>query len=172
MKKLFIATIALAFYTATALAAGPTLIRLEVWAQEPGESPTTVKMNLPIRMLEAMRPTINEALADIHFEKEEFDLIAIWREVRDYGPHEYLQVKDGNHNINVATTETHLLITGVSDEQGDIEVTIPLTLMDMLVDTQSGELDFDAFLADLAFYQDQDLLTITGDNLSVRAWVE
>ncbi len=168
MKKKILAAFTLLLTASFALAADP-FIKFELKDFSSGETPTEVKISLPFGMLEALKPTIDNALNEVELHDNEIDLRAIWQEVKNAGPNEYVSIKDGDKSVQVATTETHIVIK-VDEDGEDINVTIPLALADALLGQEHP--DFDKVIDTLLEFRGQDLLTITGSKIEARAWIE
>ena len=151
-----------------------TLMAAQVFAASPmikfelvdntGDTPTEVKLSFPIGIVEAMRPAFEDAVNEIDVDGHDIDFRAIWEEVRNAGPNEYVDVTTEEANVRVATTDTQLVIDveGLDGEEvQNVKVTVPLSLGDFLF---GGEVvDFDGIIDELASMQGQTLVTIEGD---------
>ena len=155
MKKLMsIATLSL-ICTLSALAADP-VIHVQVTEPESGQN---MDLRLPLTMLESLKPTIEQALTDLDIEGQEIDIRAIWQEIKDAGPNTYLDLS-GEHNVNVSTTETHLVVKVTGDDQ--VDVSLPLAVCDALLGP--GGVDFELIMETLASMQGEELISVNGSN--------
>jgi hypothetical protein len=118
MKKSIIAATVALMIAPTALA-GSAFIRFEMIEYKNDEAPTEVKMRIPLSLFSALSGQINEAISEVELENEDFDLRAIWAEVRAAGPNEYVTVNSEDARIRIATTETHVEIQA-TDEEGHV----------------------------------------------------
>lgn len=148
----------------------PKFFRLEI-VEYTNEEPTEVKLRIPFSMVEALRPALQKALQDIEFGDQNLDLRAIWEELKATGPHDYLEVKGKDGNFKISTTETHLVIQADETKEGKVEIRFPLSLGELLLGARE-DLDVDSILEELANFTQEDLMTIEGDRMELRAWIE
>ena len=169
MKKLITAMTLILAIGGWATAQTP-MIRLSVQESSLGDEPTAIELTLPLTMLQAMKPTIQEALQNIDMETEgHLDIYAIWQEIKNVGPNEYVTIEDGNETVRVFTTETHLMVN-VNQSDGEIELSVPLAVVDAILGQE--EMDVEALIATLESMQGQDLVTVVGTDVNVRVWIE
>ena len=165
MKKAMMTILTLAIFTATTFAASPAMIRLEMNEKEQG---TEVKVNLPFSLLEVVKPQIEEALGNAELNGE-VDIKAIWAELKAAGSHEFVNVKSADATVVVSTNETHVLVQ-VEGEGKNMNLSAPIALGDLLF--SSDTVDVTALMEGLKEFQGQDLLTITGDQVDLKIWID
>ena len=168
MKKLATALMTLLFAIPFVAAGDGQFIKFELTETSKSETPTEVKLSLPFSMLEALRPQFEKALSEIEFDGHEIDLKAIWQEVKNTGPNDYVEVRDEQGTVLVSTTATHIVIKIDHDEK--MNISVPLALGDAFLGGQ--QINFDEVLDTLMALKGQDLLTISGDTVNARAWIE
>jgi len=166
MKKLIFATLTM-LLTAQFSLAQSSFLKFELVDNTSGDTPTEVKVSIPLGMLEAMRPTFDDAMGHVEFEQHGVNLREIWQEVQAAGPNEYVNITEGDQTVRVSTTDTHIVVQVEGDE--NINLTIPLALGDAILGGEN--VDFDQVMEALNGMNGQDLLTITGD-ITARAWIE
>ena len=170
MRKTLITTALALILVPAALAQENTFLRFEMVAYETDEAPTEVKLRIPLSLIAAFDTQIDEAIEEVRMHNENLDLRAIWAEVRAAGPNEYVYVNSEDTKLNISTTETHVRILATDDENREITALIPLALGDLLFG--SDQSNAQELIAVLATFTDQDLLTIEGDGIDARAWIE
>ncbi len=172
MKLKTLASMFIALFAATLVFASnpPKFFRLEL-VEYSSEEPTEVKLRIPFTMVSALRPTLQDALDDVHLGDEDIDLRAIWEEVKAVGPHDFLEVKSKDGDFKVSTTQTHLVILAEETDEGAVTIRFPLSLGELLLGAREN-VDVDLLLEELAKFTDEDLMTIEGDRMELRAWIE
>ena len=165
MKKSILVTLIAGLFFASAAQAAQPMIHVSV----EGADDQDIKVQVPIAMLEAFRPAITDALSQASLENHEIDFRALWQEMKAAGPNEYVNINNGDGQITVSTTQTHLVVNGDQDDQ-QFHVQVPLSLGDALF---SGEqVDFDALLATLSQLEGQDLINVNSSEAKIRVWVQ
>ncbi len=142
-----------------------------------GDHGETVKINVPLSMARAMLSMIQTdefhggRISLDHADLGEIDLRQMLTALRDAPDAEYVTVRDGDESVRVAKEGDFLLVNAEEDD-GRIRVRVPMEVVEALVSSGSNELDLAAALDALAKYTDGDLVTIEGDDESVRVWID
>ena len=174
MKKFIITVITAVLFTVPFATAGTNtsqLLHFELSETSNNEQPTEVKLRIPMSLLKALQPNIQEALDNAEFQNDQVDLQALWQEVKKAGPNQFIDINNAQEgHVNVSTTETHLLVKVTNSPQGDMSIEIPLELGDLFL-AKEGPRQFDEMLQTLETFEG-DLLRITGTNINARAWVD
>lgn len=170
MKKTILILTTLIFSSLLALANEPKMLHVDMRIIEDEAEPVSIQLNFPISLVQTMAPNITEALENVETEGKDVDLRAIWRDVRAAGPNEYVNVNKSDVHIKVSTTATEVRIEIDSEEQGLIKVTMPLALGDLILGGQ-GNVTVEQIMASLENWQG-DLVTITGDKVNGRVWID
>ena len=165
MKKSILVTVIAGLFFASAAQAAQPMIHVSV----EGAQEQNIKVQVPISMLEAFRPAITDALGQASHGNQEIDFRELWQQIKAAGPNEFVNIQNGDGNISVSTTETHLVVNG---DQGaeQFHVTVPLTLGDALFEGE--QVDFDALMATLEQMQGQDLINVNSSDAQIRVWVQ
>ncbi|MDJ0838083.1 MAG: hypothetical protein QNK37_16325 [Acidobacteriota bacterium] len=170
MKKVFVAALTALFFLPTLTAAeAAKFLRFEM-VETSNETPTEVKLRIPLSLLAAFTEKIDEAVAEVELNDQDIDFKAVWDEVRAAGPNEYLEINSEDTYLKVTTTETHVKVDATGDNGEAVTASFPLALGDLLF--SYGDLSSGDLLNELAQMTGQDLLTLEGDTVSARAWVE
>ncbi len=172
MKRALLTALIAGLAAQLAFASGPAKVfRMELVETKSGEEPTEVKLRVPLSLVRAMAPKLQEALNDADFEAKGINFREVWQEVRDAGPNHYVEVKHEDGTFNVSTTETHLLIEADEENEGKVNIKVPLALGDLLFNLEQP-IDVEEALDALSNMEGQDLIVITGDHINMRAWIE
>ena len=169
MKRFLVAVVAALTIAPVALAQSNTFIRFEMIQYETDGEPTEVKLRIPLSLVAAFGTQIDEAISEVEMESHDIDFRAIWAEVRAAGPNEYVTVNSDDTQLRIATTDTHVRVNATDDDGHTVNAKIPLALGDLLF---GNDLDAESLVATLATFTDQDLLTVEGDRMEARAWIE
>ncbi len=160
--------------------AAPAERYLHVRVEDPtkGES---VNVNVTLSMAEKILPAINNA--NIHdgkvaihkAEMNGVDLRAVLDAVRTAPDNEFVTVTEKDANVRVAKANGNIIVRVTDKNKKDehVEVTIPIKIVDALVDTaKNDELDVAAALRALSDAGDVMLVTVHDATESVRVWVD
>jgi hypothetical protein len=169
MKRLLIAATAALMIAPVTLAQANTFIRFEMIQYEMDAEPTEVKLRIPLSLVAAFGTQIDEAISQVEMESQEIDFRAIWAEVRAAGPNEYVTVNSEDTQLQIATTDYHVTVDATDDKGHMVKAKIPLALGDLLF---GSPMDTQTLIDTLATFTDQDLLTVEGDRIEARAWIE
>ncbi len=167
--KLKIFAIAVFAVFSVAASAGTNFLNVDIQATE-GESGTTdMSMRIPMGLLHVMAPQLGEALGKVDIQHEGLDLAQMWELIRETGPNRYAEIESKEADVTIETTETHLLISITDTPEGDLSVTMPLALGDVLFGNENAEpQELIAALEDL----EGDLVTIEGEMIQGRVWMD
>ena len=157
----------------TALAADP-MLHVEMRVTEEGQAePIEINLNIPFGLLRSMAPNVQEHIGEINLgEHESVDLQAIWQEIRNAGPNNYVDIKSEDADVVVSTTESHVNIDVTSAEEGNIKIRVPLALGDLLfANANLEEIDIEELIDSLS-EMEGDLVTIEGDRVNGRVYID
>ena len=170
MKNTFKLTMILLVTASAMTVFGQTQKTINIDFQE--KDGVTMNMSLPISVLESVKPKIEEVLAAVRNHEHEIDFVSIWQAVKDAGPTEYFEMKSHDADLNVSTTETHLMVKIDEKEEGhQIDVILPLALCDALF-SNLDHIDYDGIIQALVSLEGQDLVRITSESINGRVWIE
>jgi len=102
------------------------------------------------------------------------DLRRAWRELQDGPDATYLTVNDPESKVRIAKRGDYLELraTERNGKRESVEARIPLPVMAALLSGSGDELNVEAALRELARSGEGELLTVTGDDETVRIWVD
>lgn len=160
------------------------------WIHVRVDSPTSkgemVRINVPLELAEKVLPTINKdrlqggRIKINRAEINDVDLRAIMDAIRSSKDGEFVTVQKSDGDVRVAKQGGQLLIhvteTCHDDKKGDhknhVEIKIPMKVVDALLSAGKDELDLVAALHVLAAQGDTELVSVKGDDNTVRVWVD
>ena len=177
MKKKTILDTALA----AALIAGPASaadlwFHVEVNGGKHGEQAT---INLPLSMVDTLAPMISgraHAAGHVRLDDRDYsvaELRRIWRELEAGPDATYVTVNDRDSKVRIAKRGNYLVMEANDRAEGeDVQARIPLSVMRALLSGSGDELNVGAALEALAAEGAGELVTVTGDEETVRIWVD
>ncbi|MCK4412999.1 MAG: hypothetical protein KAY32_05610 [Candidatus Eisenbacteria sp.] len=139
----------------------------------------TVRVNLPFQLIEAVLPLIDvddfergRVRIDIdEFDVDDIDFPALIDALRESEEGEYVTVESHDENVRVTKQGEHLLIN-IEDGRERVEVRVRLAVVDALFSGEPDELDILAAVQALGDEEECDLVTVHGDDETVRIWVD
>lgn len=183
-KKFFGIALIAAGLTAQAAFAGSRAtddLWLHVKVHDANED-SRVTINLPLSVIEKAGPMIpREARTSgrIRFEDEDFtvdELREIWREVQSKPDATFITVDERDSKVRIAKRGNTLHVFAVDKGKGrgneEVEIKIPVPVIDALLSGSGEELNISAAIQALARQGAGELMTVTGDDETVRIWVD
>ena len=165
------------------LAAFPAAARdrwLHVKIEQTKDEPQTVRVNLPLALIESAIPLLESEQFDgskIKIGDESWDkarLKTLWDEVKRAEGGEYVTVESGSESVRVAKIGD-LLTIKVRDSrrgEGKVDVKIPLAVVDALLSGSGDQLNIVAAVRALGSRGDGQLVAIDDDSSVVRVWID
>lgn len=149
----------------------PLFFHLEAVEYTENETPNEIKLNIPMSLIRAFQPNVDDALADVDFGGyyEQFRLA--WQEVKETGPFTVVEIVDEDQRLRVSTTETHVVINATGPDYGTAVAKVPLAIGDTLFN-MGTTLSFDQVINEIEALAGQDLLTVESDKLDMRIWID
>jgi hypothetical protein len=150
----------------------------------------TVRVNVPLEMAEKVLPAINKDR--LHNGKVKFDdhdmngvdLKVLLDAVRTSKDGEYVTVQSSDNDVRVAKQNGYMFVhvtdkgsdhsdkKGKSSEKSQVEVKIPMKVVDALFSAGKDELDILAALRALSAHGDTELVSVKSDENTVRVWLD
>lgn len=140
-----------------------------------------VRVNVPLSMAEKVIPAINKGQLQngkIHingdFKANDIDIRALLAAARSAPEGEFVSVQQPNEEVHVAK-EHGKFVAHVVDKGGKerVDVTVPWEVAQALIsDTTDNQLNLSAAIKALESIGDTTLVTVTGEDESVRIWVD
>jgi ribonuclease HI len=168
-------------FAATAVLAATTQRYLHVRVNNP-VTHEMVRVNVPLSLAEKVIPAINHGklrngkVECNGFSADQVNLKAILDALKTAPEGEFVTVQESNSNVRVAKEHGELVVH-VADKKGkgkeNVDVTIPWAVAQALAsDTDENELNVEAAIKALENAGDVTLVAVTGDNETVRIWVD
>lgn len=158
-------------------AAADLWLHLKVDGERGGEK---VMINLPVAMvknLAGMIPDDARSPGRVRIHDRDYDVSELrraWREL-EHGPDTtYLSVNEPDSHVRIAKRGNYLELRATDrGRKGEtVEARVPLPVVAALLSGGGDELNVDAALQELARLGEGELLTVTGDEDTVRIWVD
>ena len=176
-SRLVISSLLLTLALSPALGASDDLW-LHVFVQESGDEAETVKVNIPMALVESVLPLIDHE----HLSKgklniteelgaEGIDLREIWEAVRNTKDGDFVTVESKDESVRVSKSQGFLKVD-VEEDGEKIRVRVPLDVVGALFSGEDGELDILAAVRALGKYKGQDLVTVEGGSETIRVWID
>ncbi len=141
----------------------------------------TVRVNVPLELAEKVLPAINKdrlhagkvKIDDAHV--NDVDLRALVEAIRTSKDGEFVTVQSNDCEVRVAKQNNHLIIH-VLDKQNskksEVEVKVPMKVIDALFSAGKDELDLVAALHALSAQGDTELVSVKDHENTVRVWLD
>jgi hypothetical protein len=143
----------------------------------------TVRVNIPLELAETVLPTINKnhlhngkvTIDQAHM--NDVDVRALINAIRTAKDGEYVTVQGRDQDVRVAKEGGRLLVR-VKDNQSsksnksEVDIKIPMHVIDALFSAGKDELDVVAGLHALASLGDTELVSVKSDDSTVRVWMD
>jgi hypothetical protein len=166
---------------AVALPAGAgtgTASWIHVSVDEGGAKASTVRVNLPLAVVEAATPmvkaeldkTVKHEVKDAGLDKAR--LIEMWKAVKDAGDAEFVTVREGDDHVRVAKIKNKLVVKVDEGGKENVTVEIPGEVVDALLSGPGEELDVAAAIEVLKRQGHGTLVTVDDKDSKVRVWID
>jgi hypothetical protein len=141
----------------------------------------TVRVNVPLELAEKVLPAINKnrlhdgkvRIDDAHV--NDVDLRALVDAIRTTKDGEFVTVQSNDCDVRVAKQSNHLIVH-VLDKQNskksEVEVKVPMKVIDALFSAGKDELDLVAALHALSAQGDTELVSVKDHENTVRVWLD
>ena len=154
---------------------------LHVRVTNPGSKEETVRVNVPLELAEKVLPTINKDR--LHSGKVRFDdidchgvdLKALADAVRTSKDGEFVTVQNKDSDVRVAKQNGTLFVHVIDKnraKKSQVEVRVPMRVVDALFSAGKDELDLVAALHALSSQGDTELVSVKDDENTVRVWLD
>jgi len=143
----------------------------------------TVRVNIPLELAENVLPTINKnhlhngkvTIDQAHM--NDVDLHALLNAIRTAKDGEYVTVQGTDQDVRVAKEGGRLLVhvkdnKGSKSNKSDVDIKIPMHVIDALFSAGKDELDVVAGLHALASLGDTELVSVKSEDSTVRVWMD
>ena len=141
----------------------------------------TVRVNVPLELAEKVLPAVNHdrlhegkvRIDSAHM--DDVDLKAIMEAVRSSKDGEYVTVQGTENDVRVAKESNHLIIHVVdkgNSKKCQVEVKVPMKVIDALFSAGKDELDLVAALHALSAQGDMELVSVKDNENTVKVWLD
>ncbi len=141
----------------------------------------TVRVNVPLELAEKVLPTINHdclhdgkvKIHDAHV--NDVDLHALLDAIRTSKDGEYVTVQGTENDVRVAKESNHLIIHVVDKSSGkksQVEIKVPMKVIDALLSAGKDELDLVAALHALSAQGDTELVSVKDNENTIKIWLD
>jgi hypothetical protein len=154
---------------------------LHVRVTNPNSNDETVRVNVPLELAEKVLPTINKDRlrnGKVKFSEIDchgVDVHALLDAVRSSSDGEFVTVQDKESDVRVLKRNGYLFVN-VSEKghpkRSQVEVKIPMKVVDALLSSGKDELDLVAGLHALSTQGDTELVSVKEEDNSVRVWLD
>jgi hypothetical protein len=142
-----------------------------------------VRVNIPLELAESVLPTISKDrlhngkvnIDQAHM--NDVDLHALLNAIRTAKDGEYVTVQGSDQDVRVAKEGGRLLVhvkdnKGSKSNKSDVDIKIPMHVIDALFSAGQDELDLVAGLHALALQGDTELVSVKSEDSTVRVWMD
>jgi len=136
----------------------------------------TVRVNVPLELAEKVLPAIHQDRIKIdNAHVNDVDLRALVDAIRTTKDGEFVTVQSNDCDVRVAKQSNHLIVH-VLDKQNskksEVEVKVPMKVIDALFSAGKDELDLVAALHALSTQGDTELVSVKDHENTVRVWLD
>jgi hypothetical protein len=178
---------AAAVATGLALAAPADGKWIHIRVVDGDDKATSVKVNMPVTALVSMADVIrDEHIKDGHvmIGHEGIDaakLRNVWQSLRNAQDMEFITVESDDENVRVAKSGRFMIAkvnghghgrNSVDTDGEQVQVRVPLEVVDALLDAPDGELNIKSALETLASQHIGELVSVTEGSSKVKIWID
>ena len=157
-------------------AADKNIIWLRVEVNDQGGEHSKVKINLPLSLIEVVVDSIDkrEFMAEIENEHPSLDIPKLWKQIRKLESDDFITVESENENVRVWKDKQFFRINVRKDGEDDanVEVKLPLAIMDYLFESDSKELTFENLVEQLRGHLPLTVVQVKHADENVKIWLE
>jgi len=154
---------------------------LHVRVTNPGSKDESVRVNVPLELAEKVLPSINQNR--LHNGRVKFDdvdchgvdLRALLDAVRTSKDGEFVTVQSKDSDVRVAKQNGYLFVHVLEKnhpKKSQVEVKVPMKVVDALFSAGKDELDLVAGLRALSAQGDTELVSVKDEENTVRVWLD
>jgi hypothetical protein len=151
---------------------------LHVRVQAVADAAETVKINIPLSLVETMLPLVeDQALqnGNIHFDNKDIstaELRKIWQAVKDEGDTEFVTVEKKGENVRVFTQSKFLMVQSDKNSTEKVNIKIPLAVVDAMLSGSGEELNLVAAVQALRQSGVRDIISVQDHKNTVQVWID
>lgn len=140
---------------------------------------TNVDIRLPLSLVSVALDAIEtdqlkNGKLNMEFSHAKLDFKKLWLELRKYDNTDFVKVESDKEKVLVSRKGGLFVVQVFAPQKQtpQVQVKIPVELMDALVKCEGNELDLKALLSQLAVVPSGDLVTVEEDDTQVRIWID
>lgn len=158
------------------------MVLADQWIHVEVESPRdeeTVKIQLPMSLMSAAIAMIPDDIrmeGEIEIDDLDLDwheLMALWGEIEDAPDATFITIEGRDETVRVEKSDGFLLVR--TSERGkygsDVDIKLPLEVVDALLSGPEGTFDFEGALYALANFGAGELVTVRDGDETVKVWI-
>ncbi len=137
-----------------------------------------VSLNLPMSLVDVALDAAGEKgidESDLRFDDGDItleELRSMWRELRDAGDAEFVDVRDDGEHVRIYRRGDRVFVNVDEDGTEKVRVEMPAAIVDALLGTEGDRLDVEAAARELARVGDREMVRINDEGTTVRIWVD
>lgn len=176
-SSIFAVLLVLALGVAATASAGDLWLHVRVDESDGAK----VKVNLPVSMVEkaiAMVPEEHLRQGRIHLDEccedmSPAELRELWQEIKDSPDMTFVTVEEDDESVRVWKEAGYLKVHVLEQDKNErVDVQVPLAVVDALLSGEGDELNIEAAIRALVEQGSGELVTVAGDDETVRVWVD
>ncbi len=164
--------------SAQRLAAADLWLHIDVNGR--GDKGEQANTNLPLSMVRNMAPMLEDKAHGskrLHVRDKDLsvnELRQAWREIQNGPDASYITVRDKDSDVHIGKQGDYLRLKAKDRGQNgeDVDIKIPLEVVAALFSSDGDDLNFTAALEALARRGEGELLTVNGNDETVRIWID
>lgn len=177
-KKAFVISLLAVGLTAARASAEDLYLHVKV---HDAKEDSHVNINLPLSVVEkssAFIPSEARKSGKIRIDDEDVsvaELREMWAELQRHPDATWISVDERDSKVRVSKRGNYLHILANDRKDGrneDVEIKIPASVVAAMLSTNGDELDISAAIRALAREGEGELVTVTGDDETVRIWID
>jgi len=164
------------FSAAPTLAAAKSVVWMRVEVLDQGGEHTKVKINLPLSLIEVVVDSIDKRdfMAEIEEGHPSLDIPKLWKEIRKMDAQEFVTVESDKENVRVWKDDEFFRVN-IKEEghsEPNVEVKLPLVVMDYLFETSGKQLKFEELVDKLRGHLPLTVVEVQHEDEHIKVWLE
>ncbi len=158
--------------------ASDDLLWLRVEVMSHGEKGTRMKVNVPLSLMEVVIESVDgaslfEKMHGLDAGQGHIDIRKMWQSIRDMNVDEFLTIESEKENVKVYKDRDFFRVDVRNNAEGEeVEIKVPLSLMDYLFEKQHARFDFQELVSALRLHAPLQVVRVEGKGESVSVWIE
>lgn len=151
---------------------------LHVRVEEQGKELERVRINLPLKLVEAAVPVLEKQAIPkngLQVGGQEItveEMREIWSSIKSQGDYEMITVEQKNTRVRVSIEGDYLYIISDDDSTTTVNVRVPVPVVDALLSGEGQQLNIAGALRALSTAEDGDLVSVQDNKTMVRVWID